>query len=192
MLQGQLNNIPLQNKDAMRAQSERDSALATCKPHEQVMNQCLAAAAPPRPVAWCRTGRDRDKGRIEEKGLALKAEFEALKARYEPVRTAYEERHAIWQPQWIALEAEAKAYSADRRSLSEEAMQAKWEASGRRARSRAKIKPLQEEQAWLRGQYEELKRMEARRDAMRQKLTDLQTAWNARDCAKAAAIIGVN
>lgn len=189
MLQGKLDNIPLANKEAFKAQSERDSALATCKPHEQVMTQCLAAARPPK---WCKTGHDRDRKGIDEKGRALKAKYDALMAKYRPRRKAYDESLKQWRPRWNAVRAEAKAYMADKRKLSKEALHAKWEASGRRPRGVAQFRALRAERDKLRAEFQEMKAMDKQRNPMRETLKKLQEAWDARDCARAAQIIGLN
>lgn len=119
------------------------SAVATCKPKEQIMKMCQArnkVVAPkpeekPKP-AWCRTGSDTDLPALRAKAEAMKQDYLRTKQALKPLREQLQSHRDARKAAKEAIAPERAAFNADKaRAKSDkdyvDTYKSKWVYSGR-------------------------------------------------------------
>ncbi|PHR62612.1 MAG: hypothetical protein COA47_03440 [Robiginitomaculum sp.] len=135
------------------------SALATCMPHEQIMNRCMMANTPK--VAWCATGLDADIPVIQNKMDTLRTEIQENKRQYDLKTFQQEILDKEINELLIVVQSMSEEFLSDKASAggSDEAYGAfiaKWDSGGRLALAQARQTKHTAKVTKFNGIYEQL------------------------------------
>jgi len=179
------------------------TALAVCKPHEQIMNSCLQRELKAKTKAhqkkkenaktkkkWCKTGDDSAYPIIKKEFDALIAQYKVYKAKIKELLEKNKRLYAEYQEEKATIKSRAQTIRNDKATMKADDYNRKWIHSGRIRRHNENIRETKSKGREINELSKEIKELRAKKKNLYKRFDPVGRAMNERDCAKAMALLG--